>query len=330
MTKTIGVFSAISLLVILLLIASKKITLQAVSSTGYNLVAVKSDNAQQQINSTVQTELNSSVKNSHNVLKAQLFIDVYLRYKFDDIIHQHREQQSPLKSQLLTLAKSLNLHKSATNTLNDLFNRYQYYLSEMFTMKEQAPDTNGLVDLSDSQLFLQQVYRLQYQYFSEIEIMAFFDKEKRYDQQVLERMAIRQDLSLSETQRHTLIQYQISQLGPNELAALQPTMTANNINSYLLTNHLSDPLGEIASALVVDTNLNAKILNKINLTKKSNQLWQQKVLAYKKKSIDSKDLQQAELSAVLDSYQLQHFSENERKRLKVFLKHPELLNTAQP
>lgn len=319
MKKTIAAFAAISLLVILVLTASKKTTLQAVSPQPDNSMAAISDKMQQQIKSPALIEPISSEINSDRPLKAELFIDLSLRYKFDDIIHQHREQESPLKPQLLALGIRLNLNEPAINTLNDLFYRYQHYLSDMFAMKEQAPDTSAFVDISDSQLFLQQVYNLQYQYFSELEITAFFDKEKRYDQQVLARMAIRQDSSLSKAQRQALIKYQISQLNPNELAALQPTMMAKKINTYLVSNRLSD--------VAADINLSADIVHKINLTKKSNQLWQQKVLAYQQKYTDSNNLGQEALSAALDSYQLQHFTENERKRLKVFLQHPELLNT---
>ncbi|WP_281556266.1 lipase secretion chaperone [Thalassomonas sp. RHCl1] len=259
--------------------------------------------------------LPSETSEPDTFLKAQLTLNLALRYQFDDIIHQHQMSGKNLESLLQALTNRLNLTPDAGENLQALFHRYRQYLSAMFALKENVPAVDREIDLIESRMFLQQVYDLQSQYFSEPEIRAFFAHEKNYNRQTLERVAIRQDTSLDKEQRQMLIEHQLSQLDPEELAPLQPTLTARKI-TRLLT-------GEKEQNLTLAPEVSAKI----RVAREKNRLWQQKVRSYQQKIAAIGHLDKESYNLELESYRLQHFSDNELKRLKVFLKHPELLTT---
>ncbi|WDE04264.1 lipase chaperone [Thalassomonas viridans] len=251
-------------------------------------------------------------------LNAELELALSLRYRFDDIIHRHLGSGEDLGSLLQALAASLKLTPAAGEDLQALFSRYRQYLSAMSRLKEKAPQVDTVIDLSESRLFLQQVYQLQEDYFSEAEIRAFFAHEKTYNRQTLERVAIRQDTSLDKAQRQMLIEHQLSQLEPEALAPLQPTLTARKI-TRLITGEQSQ-----------DLTLAPQVSEKIRATREKNRLWQQKVRDYQQKIAAIEHLDSDSYNTELERYRLQHFSSNELKRLRVFLKHPELLSRQTP
>ncbi|WDE12974.1 lipase secretion chaperone [Thalassomonas haliotis] len=264
----------------------------------------------------VLNELAKTANPFHSPLKLKLA----LRYRFDDIIHRHQMSGTSLDKLLPALTTALNLSPGAGEELRALFHRYRQYLNAMSALKEDVPAVDKVIDLVDSQLFLQQVYNLQNQYFSEVEIQAFFGHEKNYNRQTLERVAIRQDTSLDKKQRQLLIEHQLSQLDPEELAPLQPTLTARKI-TRLLTGEQEQ-----------DLSLAPEVSAKIDAAREKNRLWQQKVRSYQQKvksyrqKIAAMDhLDNTSDKQELENYRLQHFNDNELKRLKVFLKHPELL-----
>ena len=246
-------------------------------------------------------------------LKSEFPLNLTLRYQFDDIIHRHMMAGEDLNSLLLALARSLKLTPNAADNLQALFSRYRQYLHAMSKLKEKAPRVDSVIDLNESQLFLQQVYQLQDKYFFQAEIRAFFAHEKTYNEQTLERVAIRQDASLDKEQRQMLIEHQLSQLEPEELAPLQPTLNAKKI-TRLLTGEQSQ-----------DLTLAPEVLAKVQATREKNRLWQQKVRDYRQKVAAITHLDADNYQAELESYRSQHFSDNELKRLRVFLKHPQLL-----
>lgn len=255
---------------------------------------------------------------SRELIGKDLTIDFYLRNHFDDIIHQHKLKDQSLEVLLTKLSAELNLHQQADNRLNDLFDRYRQYLLAITDLKGNAPAIDGEIDISESQIWLQHLYALQYKLFTESEILAFFTKEKNYDQQVLTRLAIRQDLSLSKAQREILVEHQISQLEPEELAALKPTISAQRIASLL--TYSGNNYTDIDSELTVDQ------IDRINMTREKNALWQDKVQAYRDTVTANPQLDQNGILEDMRLYQQQKFSDNELKRLQVFLKNPQLLD----
>ncbi|WDE00206.1 lipase secretion chaperone [Thalassomonas actiniarum] len=259
--------------------------------------------------------LPSKANEPDRTLNSQLTLNLALRYRFDDIIHQHQISGKSLENLLLALTTRLNLTPNAGENLQALFQRYRQYLSAMSVLKANVPAVDRVIDLIESRLFLQQVYDLQSQYFSELEIRAFFAHEKNYNRQTLERVAIRQDTSLDKEQRQMLIEHQLSQLEPEELAPLQPTLTARKI-TRLLTGEREQ-----------DLTLAPEVSAKIRVTREKKRLWQQKVKSYQQKIAAMGHRDNDGYSLELENYRLQHFSDNELKRLKVFLKHPELLTT---
>lgn len=245
-----------------------------------------------------------------------LTIDFALRNHFDDIIHEHRLTQSDFTDLLAALAIEMSLSQDANNQLVDLFERYQQYLLAIDEVKKEAPAIQGVVDIAEAQRWFEDVYALQYQYFNEEEIAAFFSKEKNYDQQALARLAIRQDSSLNQVQKQALLNHQASQLEPEEFAVIQPTFAANSIVKILTDN---------VDAATTLNELNLAQLARVEQTKKENADWKLKVKNYQNKASEFQALGD-DYAEALSQYQNDNFSPNEMKRLQVFINNPELLN----
>lgn len=253
---------------------------------------------------------------NNDLIGDDLRIYFYLRNHFDDIIHQHKQKDQSLEILLAKLSVQLNLHQQADNRLKELFYRYRKYLLAITELKSNAPAIDGMIDISESQIWLQHLYALQYKLFTESEILVFFTKEKNYDQQVLSRLAIRQDLSLSKAQREVLVEHQISQLEPEELAALKPTLLAQKIASLLTYNG--------SNYADIDSELTVEQIDRINMTREKNALWKDKMKAYRETVTANPQLDQDGILEDMRLYQQQKFSKNELKRLQVFLKNPQL------
>ena len=319
MKKLIAAIAALLLLSMLLVIKLPESSPPLPLTVNNQRHLVETTNITEQFfssNNAKEVTLSSTVMNNA-IKKNNLDVNFSLRNYFDDIIHQHKQQKS-LNASLKQLAIKLNLTQQAESKLKDLFNRYQQYLLAISELKRDAPAVTGIIDISESQLWLQQVYELQYELFIESEITAFFSKEKNYDQQALTRVAIRQDLSLSKAQKNTLIEHQISQLEPTEFAALKPTISANKIAALL--NDSSTAQSSI------DSELTEKQIERINTTQQKNRVWQDKIKAYKAQIVTYKQLDKDIFLNEMKRYQQQHFTKNELKRLQVFLKNPQLLN----
>ncbi|MCL1123710.1 lipase chaperone [Shewanella surugensis] len=247
-----------------------------------------------------------------------LIIDRHLRWQFDDIILtlQKTPNLSSQSIELLTLlSEQLTLSFDATEQLFDLFSRYKHYSQAIITIKQNGPALGEQIDLNETHAFIEQITLLQTEFFNDIEIDAFFENDNQYAEQTLARVAIRQDPSLSQAQKDTLLQHQISQLSETERSALQPSLDATKIAK------------ELGSTRLINLNMDADIITRANAIQKTNQQWKSKVNDYLS-FIKSKEVLKSPQEFVtknINEYLTAHFTQNEVKRLNVFLAHPELL-----
>ncbi|WP_028862979.1 lipase secretion chaperone [Psychromonas aquimarina] len=318
MRKVIAVSAAISLLSILFFTASGYLN----EKTQPEVQIQPQSNHQQAGGQNIEIKTQQKqppwlISSKKRPLKVELTVDLKLRRQFDHLIFQHQEKGLSLELLLAALGAELNLNQQAADNLIELFFRYQNYLKTVFFIKKDAPQRDDFIDIAESKLFLQQIYNLQFQYFSAAEIEAFFSAEIRYLDQALARLEIRQDPSLTDKHKKQLIEYQISQLSAQESSALQPTINAEKVLSQLI------------SANEDIHQFNPEIQGRIEQTRKSSRQWLQKVNAYQKVISENHNLTEQERRDILLSYRQDHFTANEIKRLQVFLKYPQLLEQAR-
>ncbi|WP_299493641.1 lipase secretion chaperone [uncultured Shewanella sp.] len=255
----------------------------------------------------------NTVTQNHTQQGNSLQLNRDLRWQFDEIIFSLQKTSNlttfPTKP-LTLLAQDLFLSLSARQQLFDLFSRYKDYSQAIAHIKAHGPELGEKIDLYETQNFINQINDLQSEFFNDIEIDAFFKQDSLYAEQTLERVAIRQDPNLNEQQKALLLQHQISQLNPNERNALQPSLDANKIAKH------------IKNANVISLDMRTETISRAQKIQNDNQQWTKKVKTYKQfieKKSNKNNPQNVEL------YLNEHFTQNEVKRLKVFLANPELL-----
>jgi lipase chaperone LimK len=290
-------------------------------------------------------------------LKLSLELSLRLRRQLDDVILTLQTNQASLRADLLwQLGQTLKLSSSGYMALDDIFKRYQYYSLELGSLKAfgesnlnntevTAQEINfEYLDITSAHDWLKRIQTLQQEYFSQQEISAFFKEDNKYNNQALARLAIRQDSSLNPQQKRQLIAHQISQLEDSERRILQPSLDAHLIMETLSKQ---TPTQDVLTAT---SQWSEAVHHRVNQTKSSNQAWLDKVQQYQDlvANLTQQTLTTNAASAqsadqyigventrdasaqVLNDYLNQHFNDNEQKRLKVFLTHPELFSSAEP
>ena len=248
---------------------------------------------------------------------SQLIVNQQLRWHFDDLIMTHQETGQTITSLLLTLSKQRNLAPDAHHYLIDLFNRYRDYKIALIEVKKMGPNMLNEIDIEDTLAFIEQAHQSQFDYFTQIEIDAFFSDENTYDIQAIERMAILQDSSLSSEQKQMLIAHQISQMDTEEREVYEPSLQVFNIVDNL--EGKSSQLNEFTP----------EVIERIEQLKKDEQRWKTKVTDFLAFQVQSHNEQADDDFAqkAVETYRNKHFKANELKRLQVYIDNPKLLNT---
>jgi lipase chaperone LimK len=257
-----------------------------------------------------------------------LILELTLRWKFDDLILAYQQQQLPLEAQLIQLSKSLVLNVSDQSYLLALFARYRDYQLALVEFKKHSPNIGENIQIEQSLVFIEQVHDMQYDYFSDTEIAAFFDQDNAYDQQALARVSIRQDSSLSAAQKQQLLEHQISQLTELERQALMPSLQVQQIVQQIAE--------QVNGQSLQPLDMSPEVTARVQALTQAEQQWQQRVREYQafqtsNANIDAADLNHLDEKARLEkmqAYRQQHFSPQELKRLQVFLANPSLLDAS--
>ncbi|WP_394388174.1 lipase secretion chaperone [Shewanella woodyi] len=253
---------------------------------------------------------------SQNTGQSELELSEELRWKFDELILTHQETGQAITLLLSQLSTQLDLTPEAHIYLLDLFSRYRDYKIALVEIKQTGPNMFSELNIDDTMSFMERAHQSQFDYFTQVEIDAFFSHENRYDNQAIERMAILQDSSLSTQQKQMLITHQISQMDEEEREVYEPTLQVFNIVDNL--DGSSDQLNEFTP----------QVMERIEQLKENEQAWKLKVKGFQSFEIKSRDelTSQQEIDEALSHYQGKYFTPNEIKRLKVYIDNPELLN----
>jgi lipase chaperone LimK len=216
---------------------------QSVSSPQLTVKPSKIDAALSTSVTSLKVEGNADASTE---LKLSLELSLRLRRQLDNIILTLQTNQASQRVDLLwQLGQKLKLSSSGYMALDDIFTRYQYYSFELGSLKAfgesnlinsevTAQEINfEYLDITSAHGWLKRIQTLQQEYFSQLEISAFFKEDNKYNNQALARLAIRQDSSLSPQQKRQLITHQIIQLEDSERRILQPSLDAHLIMETL-------------------------------------------------------------------------------------------------
>ena len=233
-----------------------------------------------------------------------LILSEQLKWQFDDLIHTADGNESALPGLLDKLATRLSLSTNDTSYLRQLFSRYHQYLLAVTELK-QSVDPENLLSIDDTRGFLRRAHRLQFEFFSNEEIAAFFGDANRYDLQALERMATQQSHDA------VSLKQQLDTLPEEDRKVLLPSVEALAITESL-------------SGGQSPTELTPEQQQKIEQFQHQNHQWQQRVA--KVVRLQQQLVGEPDAEARLKAYLSSEFTGIEQRRLDVFLRHPDLLN----
>ncbi len=290
------------------------------STSGTALISSSSSPKESKLTVSSKSISNNLQKNSNILLLDNLLplqLNIALRWRFDDIIYLHNETQQTIMDLLDNLAKELMLDTKNRTYLFDLFGRYQDYKMSLAHLKKNGPAIEQSIDMNESRAFVNLIHEQQLTYFNNHEIEAFFGKDNAYDKQALMRLAIRRDQSLSPEGKTILLLNQINQMDEEERQVYLPSLQAADIAEYITGNSDSMPVST------------AKANERIEKTRQDKKEWEQRIKKYQRFYINNKNknLTSAERKTLLKVYLNDNFTQNELKRLSVFIKHPNLFKT---
>lgn len=251
----------------------------------------------------------------------QAFVpSLHLRRQFDDIISTHSLEQLKMVKAIHTLSQNMMLTKVAQEQLYNLFNRYLDYRKQLTEMKNNQSLPNEDADITALFYLQREIIRLQYTIFNEVEIAAFFNQENQYNEQAVNRMAIRKDVNLTSEQKQQAIAVQVSQLSDHERQAIEPSLNMQRIAEALAQG----------KPFPTSIQYSASVNERLTRLQEQKQHWQQKVRTYQALLANTKLPKQtiqetAASQQAIKAYLHGAFTANERKRLAVFLTNPDLL-----
>lgn len=238
-------------------------------------------------------------------------LDEQVKDWFDRVIF---ENEGSDRSTMLTALQALLKEQGITTNLdyaNALFGRYLDYKASLQQL--DAPFTDANTTLMQAQQRLTELRDQRYAYFSDEEYDALFADDARYDDAALQRLRIATDQGLSKEAREALIDEQLANL-PADLQvgfkASLDTRKAQEIRNTYTSD--TDRYNALAAEFGDD------VANRMLVAWKEQHTWKDRVR-------EVVDLKNAGSNAATQVYIEAHFSEQEQRRLRVFLENPALL-----
>lgn len=287
-------------------------------STSGNALASSSSSHQGNIPVVSNTLTSNALpKNSGNLLADSMLslqLNIELRWRFDDIIHIHKEAQQTVIELLDSLAEELLLTTQGRGYLVDLFGRYKSYKISLESLKQDGPIIDQNIDIEESWAFINLAHEQQLKYFSAEEVDAFFAKDNVYDKQALARLAIRRDQSLSAEGKKILLLHQINQMDEEDRQVYLPSLEATDIVEYIVGSSES----RFASTV--------KVNERVEKIKQDKNEWILRVNNYQifQDSNKNNGLTLEQEKEEISTYLSDNFTSNELKRLSVFIENPAL------
>ena len=202
----------------------------------------------------------------------------------------------------------------------DLFTRYVEYKVALLALEPEdglaTPDLEAITARMDA------LTQMRYDFFSEPEYECLFADDVAFDLAAFERLRISQDPYYSEAQKAALIEQQLAALPESQKQGFTDSMEVKALRE-LAIQYEGETLYNAASA-----EFGAEVAARLQATTEKRQAWQKKVKSYKQWHNALQQDQQmtdAEQQQAIEQYMATHFSDAEKKRLRVFLENPELL-----
>ncbi|TPV54531.1 hypothetical protein FJ444_18690 [Aestuariibacter sp. GS-14] len=202
----------------------------------------------------------------------------------------------------------------------DLFTRYVEYKVALLALEPEdglaTPDLEAITARMDA------LTQMRYDYFSEPEYECLFAEDVAFDLAAFERLRISQDPYYSEAQKAALIEQQLAALPESQKQGFTDSMEVKALRE-LAIQYEGETLYNAASA-----EFGAEVAARLQATTEKRQAWQKKVKSYKQWHNALQQDQQmtdAEQQQAIEQYMATHFSDAEKKRLRVFLENPDLL-----
>ena len=244
---------------------------------------------------------------------------------FDSVIAQSDvKDPALLVEQLVEQLRLAGYADSVIEWLSELFSRYIDYKSQLGAVKTAT--TDRLFSADHMQDTLDSLSRLRTDYFTDDEITALFGTQDEYDQMALARLRIQQDDDLSAAQKQQLLEENIAQLPEQVRESLAPSLDIRKLQvikseSETLTREqrfarLSAEYGDEAAQRISDA-----------LDEKTS--WNNRVKEFQS-TLDAlrsdESLTEQQIKERIAELKSTSFSDNEKRRLDVFLRNPQLLS----
>lgn len=242
-----------------------------------------------------------------------------LKAEFDLFIF---EQESVAPDALVAAYRTAVLKRDFTSDsqayLIDLFSRYVNYKVQLETLDEQS----GSQDISAIANRLEARDDLRHTFFTQDEYHYLFSKDAQYDDAALARLRIASDTSLSDEEKQRLIEEQLAMLPADQRASFTPSLEVNRIN--LLSNTYDNPEARYQA---IAAEFGHDVAQRMRDKEQAQDNWKERVTAFQQwqESVMSSSLSPEQIREKITSHRNQHFTENEQRRLRVFLENPALL-----
>jgi len=244
---------------------------------------------------------------------------------FDNLIAEV-EQKFPavLTEKLQGWMKQAGLSLASQAMLQDVFIRYIEYKRALSEVKSSGHEAYmSSVHMAD---ILESIENLRYEWFSEEEIAALFSATQSHDESALARLRIREDSSLSATDKNHLIAQSIAELPAAEQAAFQPSLQirrAQQLRAETANLSKEQRLARLSAEFGDETGA------RLNQVFTEQDAWKDRVMDFRSQLTSLQDnvqLSQYEREDQIRLLKTRMFNALELKRLDVFLRHPELLS----
>lgn len=190
--------------------------------------------------------------------------------------------------------------------VTELFKRYIDYKQALANIDDGQQQT-----VAEISIRLEQLADVRNTFFSEQEIMVLFGEENRWQQSALQRLAIRQDPSLSEQQKQQLLNLHYQSLQGTEAAAIAPSLQLQKVVSL-------NKAKQIDNYNLLAAEFGADAADRLVELKARRTAWQLKVTKFENESRQlANHLSGSRLTEAINGLKADMFTENEIKRLKV-------------
>ncbi len=192
----------------------------------------------------------------------------------------------------------------------DLFKRYIDYKQALANIDDTQQQT-----VAEISIRLEQLADVRNAFFSEQEIMVLFGEENRWQQSALQRLAIRQDPSLSEQQKQQLLNLHYQSLQGAEAAAITPSLQLEKVVSLNKSEQIDD-------YNLLAAEFGADAAERLIALKERQAAWQLKMAKFDSERTElANRLSGSKLTEAINGLKTDMFTENEIKRLKVLNSH---------